>query len=100
MLQSDKPVTGWKLVAKRGVRKWADEGQAAQALNELGVNPVVETVISPAQAEKLLKAVKQKLPDDLVVSVSSGDTLAPESDPRPTVSQFGAQLVAALTKLN
>jgi len=100
MLQSNKPVTGWKLVAKRGVRKWVDEGQAAQALNELGVNPVVETVISPAQAEKLLKAVKQKLPDDLVVSVSSGDTLAPESDPRPTVSQFGAQLVAALTKLN
>ena len=100
MLQSDKPVTGWKLVAKRGVRKWANEGQAAQALNELGINPVVENIVSPAQAEKLLKAVKQKLPDDLVVSVSSGDTLAPESDPRPTVSQFGAQLVAALTKLN
>jgi len=100
MLQSDKPVTGWKLVAKRGVRKWHDEYLAAIALSGLGINPEVKSIVSPAQAEKLLKAVKQKLPDDLVVSVSSGDTLAPESDPRPTVSQFGAQLVAALTKLN
>jgi len=39
------------------------------------------------------------LADDLVVSVSSGTTLAVESDPRPAVLQIGKQLTAALLKL-
>jgi len=39
------------------------------------------------------------LPDDLVVSVSSGTTLASEDDPRPSVLQIGKQLNAALLKL-
>jgi hypothetical protein len=56
--------------------------------------------VSPAQAEKLLKKqMGTNLPDELVVSVSSGDTLAPESDPRPAVLQIGQQLTAALNKL-
>jgi hypothetical protein len=54
---------------------------------------------SPAQMEKVLKKRKLALPDELVVSVSSGDTLAPESDPRPAVLQIGQQLTAALSKL-
>jgi len=40
------------------------------------------------------------LPDDLVVAVSSGTTLAPESDPRSAVLQIGKQLTAALSKIN
>jgi hypothetical protein len=39
------------------------------------------------------------LPNDLVVAVSSGSTLAPESDPRPAVLNIGKQLTAALSKL-
>ena len=54
---------------------------------------------SPAQMEKVLKKRKLALPDEFVVSVSSGDTLAPESDPRPAVVQIGQQLTAALSKL-
>jgi len=67
----------------------------------MGVSPHKPLeVISPAQAEKELKKTKQALPQDLVVAVSSGSTLVPESDPRPEVLQIGKQLTAALNKLN
>jgi hypothetical protein len=39
------------------------------------------------------------LPNDLVVAVSSGSTLAPEEDSRPAVLNIGKQLTAALSKL-
>jgi len=84
------------MVAKRGTRKWADPKAAPDALKALGINPIKQELVSPAQAEKLLK---KNLPDGLTVSVSSGDTLAPESDPRPAVLQIGSQLTAALSKL-
>jgi hypothetical protein len=99
MLENDKPVPGWKLVAKRGTRQWVDEKKAAGALANLGVKPYEQKLITPAAAEKLLKKSKTKLPADLVVSVSSGSTLAPESDPRPAVLNVGKQLSAALSKL-
>ena len=89
-------IPGWKMVAKRGTRKWADPKAAPDALKALGIDPIKQELVSPAQAEKLLK---KNLPDGLTVSVSSGDTLAPESDPRPAVLQIGAQLTAALGKL-
>jgi hypothetical protein len=100
MLENDKQVPGYKLVMKRATRQWADEAKARQWLQEQGVNPNKEPeVISPAAAEKALKKSKLALPDDLVVAVSSGSTLAPESDPRPAVLNVGTQLVAALSKL-
>jgi hypothetical protein len=98
-IQKGYKIPGWKLVAKRGTRKWVDEKEAARSLTALGIEPTTVGVVSPAQAEKLLKVKKQNLPEGLVVSVSSGDTLAPESDPRPAVLQIGSQLVAALNKL-
>ena len=89
-------IPGWKLVAKRGTRKWADAALAPEALKALGINPIKQELVSPAQAEKLLK---KNLPEGLTVSVSSGDTLVEESDPRPAVLQIGQQLTAALSKL-
>ena len=89
-------IPGWKMVAKRGTRKWADPKAAPDALKALGIDPIKQELVSPAQAEKLLK---KNLPDGLTVSVSSGDTLAPESDPRPAVLQIGSQLTAALSKI-
>ena len=53
-----------------------------------------------AQAEKVLKKHKIDLPSDMVVAVSSGSTLAVETDPRPAVVQIGRQLSAALGKLS
>jgi hypothetical protein len=57
-------------------------------------------LLSVAQAEKVLKKHKIDLPSDMVVAVSSGSTLAVETDPRPAVVQIGRQLSAALSKLN
>ena len=87
-LEAGQAVNGWKLVAKRATRKWIDAETAAEALQRVGKldkkDILVTEVISPAQAEKLLK--KQgtlKALDGIVASVSSGTTIAPLDDPRP-----------------
>ena len=101
MLESGAPVPGYKLVAKRATRSWTDEEKAkAELLKSLPESEVVEmSVISPAKAEKALKKRKISLPDDLVVAISSGNTLASVDDPRPEVILLGKQLTAALSKL-
>ena len=100
MIDTGATLPGWKLVAKRGTRKWISPVDAAVVLRQLGIDPMAPAeILSPAQAEKALKKVKQELPDDLVKSESSGNTLAPEDDPRPPVLQIGQQLSAALSKL-
>ena len=102
MLEADVNVPGYKLVAKRATRQWVDEDQAKAKLLEmrLGKEATVEKVISPAQAEKVLKKYNLDLPQELVVAVSSGSTLVADSDPRPAVLNIGRQLTAALNKLN
>jgi hypothetical protein len=102
MLDAGAVVPGWKLVAKRATRQWVDEDQALVAMMNEGIPEeelMVSKVISPAQAEKVLKKHGKPLPADQVVAVSSGSTLAPESDPRPAVLQLGKQLSAAFSKL-
>lgn len=101
MLENDKPVPGWKLVNKRATRQWANEDTAGEVLSRVLLRDelYVPKMISPAQAEKVLKKLGQQLPDDLVVAVSSGSTLAREDDPRPAVVNIGKQLTAALSKI-
>ena len=103
MLDNGRQVPGYKLVHKRATRQWADEKKALQQLHDMGLTREElfkpEELSSPAQVEKVLKKRKMALPDDLVVAVSSGTTMAPESDPRPAVVQIGQTLVAALSKL-
>lgn len=102
ILDSGAKLPDYKLVAKRAIRQWTDEDKAKVALFAFGLteSEVVETsVISPAKAEKALKKRKLALPDDLVVAISSGNTLASVDDPRPEVLQIGKQLTAALSKL-
>jgi hypothetical protein len=102
-LEKGLAVPGYKLVSKRATRQWTSEAKAKAALLALdGVaeSDVTETsLLSPAQAEKVLKKRKLALPPDVVVAVSSGNTLAAESDPRPPVLLIGQQLTAALSKL-
>jgi hypothetical protein len=103
MLENDVPVPGYKLVAKRATRHWADPATAQDALIGLGLTKTDVTkteLLSVAQAEKVLKKHKIDLPSDMVVAVSSGSTLAVDTDPRPAVVQIGRQLSAALSKLN
>ena len=56
-------------------------------------------MLSPAQVEKKLKKLKLELPQGLTTTVSSGNTMASEDDPRPAVLMIGKQLTAALGKL-
>jgi len=103
MVESDVRVPGFKLVAKRAMRQWIDEQQAENVLMDLTGNHnelFTTKLISPAQAEKLLKKEKKELPKEIVVAISSGSTLVEDSDPRPAVLQIGRQLSAALSKLN
>ena len=77
-------VPGYKIVAKRAMRKWADEGQTIAFLEQTGFDPEeyeTRKLKSPAQVEKLIG--KKNLPGDLVVKESSGYTVAPEYDKRP-----------------
>ena len=102
MLESGAKLPEYKLVAKRAIRSWTDEEKAKVALFAYGLteSEVVETsVVSPAKAEKALKKRKIGLPEDLVVAISSGNTLASVDDPRPEVMLLGKQLNAALSKL-
>ena len=102
MLENDMPVPGYKLVAKRATRHWADPATAKARLLDLGLTETDVTkteLLSVAQSEKVLKKHKIDLPSDMVVAVSSGSTLAVDTDPRPAVVQIGRQLSAALGKI-
>ena len=101
MLEADVLVPGWKLVNKRATRQWANEAVVDDVLSKVIPQDelYISKIISPAQAEKVLKKLGEKLPDDLVVAVSSGSTLAREDDSRPAVVNIGKQLTAALSKI-
>ena len=101
MLENGQTVPGFKLVAKRGTRQWTSEDavDAWVDTNGLAKEAYESKLRSPAQMEKVLKKYKKELPPELVVSISSGSTLAADSDSRPAVLQIGKQLSAALSKI-
>ena len=101
-LEKGMPVPGYKLVPKRATRQWADEKAMHLTWLNAGLDPTVyqETKLrTPAQMEKVCKEHGVPFPANQVVSVSSGNTLAPESDPRPAVLVLGEQLRAALNRV-
>lgn len=103
MLEAGAVVPDWKLVAKRATRQWVDEDQALVSMMNEGLPEdelIVSKIVSPAQAEKVLKKHGKQLPANQVVAVSSGSTLVAESDPRPAVLQLGNVLNKAFSKLN
>lgn len=88
LLERGEEVPGWKLVPKRATRKWTDEERATEILRDAGLTEedlYTKKFVSPAQAEKALKAAKIKpaLLEQVVVKESSGPKLAPDTDPRP-----------------
>lgn len=85
MLKKNQPVPGHKLVQKRGQRKWADEDKAARAFaNKFGEDAYTEPALkSPAQMEKIEGA--KGLVAKHAHMVSSGVTIAPDSDKRQAV---------------
>lgn len=96
MLENNAAIPGWKLVPKRPTRQWVDAEAARKAFEQMGFDSSeLMAIKSPAQVEKIVK----KLPPDLVVAVSTGNTLAPESDPRPAVLTIGNDIRRAFSKL-
>ena len=87
---------GYKLVAGKASRKWKSEEEATTLLQALLSDPdeayAPRKLLSPAQAEKLLKGPAKKALEE-VVEVSRGVSLAPLSDKReaivPAIAAFG-----------
>ena len=76
-LERGVKLKGFKLVPKRGRRVWNDPAAAAAAIADAGHDPWTHELISPAQADKL------KIDTSALTSmVSSGTTLAPDTDKR------------------
>jgi hypothetical protein len=81
-------IPGWKLVDKRATKHWVDEASAERYLKRKlkAKNAMKSVVITPAQALQVAKKLKIKVKlDDHIVSLSSGTTLARESDKRQAV---------------
>jgi hypothetical protein len=99
LLEKGAAVPGYKLVPKRPTRQWANELKALEALQGLVPSEELIEMRSPAQIEKVLKKHKVSMPPGLIVSISSGNTIAPESDPRPAVLTLGNDIRRAFSKL-
>ena len=91
-LEAGMEIPGYKLVAKRATRQWAGNedkvlelaGKARKLKRE---DYTSSKLLSPAQLEKACKAkgVDFKKFEEYCTSLSSGNTLAPEDDPRPAI---------------
>lgn len=98
-LKNGVKIPGWKLVPKRAQRQYTDKKKAEGLLcRKLKVAGAYQErkLISPAQAEiKLGKEYYNKYMAKYVAKVSSGDTMAPDTDSRPDVSDPLTQLGSA-----
>lgn len=110
-LESGKPVAGFKLVQGRGSRKWAlPEDEMMKKLTGMGIpkgSVYVTTLVSPAQAEKLVWEKKgekaslsetqlKRMEKEYVVKQQGKPTVAPESDPRPAINLNAAPMFQAV----
>jgi len=103
-LERGTVIAGWKLVQKRATRKWEDEAEAAKKLRNMRMTKVdmyPVKLISPAQAEKWMKAntsskraktIRTAKLEELITSHSSGTTLVPADDPREAVGDTTSKL--------
>lgn len=80
LLCSGTEIAGWKLVAGRNSRGWANDAAAVERFGEAAYQP--RKLISPAQAEKLKLDLT-----DLVVTYPGNPTIAPEADKRQSLKQ-------------
>lgn len=90
-LHAGEEVPGFKLVSGRSSRKWSDEAAAEKFLvTRVGkIKAFKHTLLSPAQAEKLLKGstdtIHKKF-EALVTKPEGAPTLASADDPRPALN--------------
>ena len=85
-------VPGYKVVAGRGSRQWADDLEAVKILEANGYSPDDYTkteVLSVAAMEKALGKKKvAELLDGQILTLTGAPTVAPESDKRPVYDRL------------
>lgn len=89
---------GYKLVAKRAMRKWRDEGEVIDALQTVYSDEDLfepRKLRSPAQMEKV---VPKDTLAPFITAESSGHALVPESDKRPAVRLDAKEEFAAISE--
>ena len=87
VMSAGAKLPGYKLVAGRNTRKWADEQKLVEYLDMFGVDQdtIFDTKIkSPAQLEKVLKGQDVEL-DGYIENVPGQPTIAPEKDRRKEI---------------
>ena len=87
-LDTGVEVPGWKLVQKRGSRRWINADEAEKALVALGADPAdytETTLLSAVQLSKRWPDIYARVEADHVTKASSGTTLVREADSRPAV---------------
>jgi len=87
MLEAGTSVPGFKLVEKRPTRRWKNQEELLDwaASENLEDEEIFEKKIkSPAQIEKVVG--KKNVPSDLIMSVSTGLSMVPDTDRRPPVA--------------
>lgn len=93
-LRSQQKLPGWSIAPSRPVRRWSDEKKAAKRLADLGLTSIyVNTLLSPTQAEKALKALEwdfEAQVGDLVEKKSSGERLIRDADPPDATDDFSS----------
>lgn len=92
-LERGVKIPGWKLVPKRATRRYNDEAAAEEAIRKMsGVKisaAMNHTLKSPAQLQKSAGISPKrwaKFSEEHISMVSSGSTMARDTDPRPDVS--------------
>jgi hypothetical protein len=96
LLLTGEQIPGWKVVqGKQGNRAWADEGVAERTLRSMKCKAdemYNKKLISPTQAEKLLKdaPAKWKKLENLITRAEGSPTIAPMKDKRPALTVASA----------
>jgi len=89
-------IPGHKLVEKRALRKWRNEGLVEDVFGGHAIDLYEKKLISPAALEKLLPKEERGKLDELTVKESSGHALVHESDKRPAIKVDAATAFANL----
>jgi len=86
-LGSGIPFDGYKLVAGKSNRQWSKEPNVEQNICELlGEQAYIKSLVSPAQAEKIVGKKRAVEIAPFVVKPQGRPTLAKSDDPRPAVN--------------
>jgi hypothetical protein len=95
LLEDENAIPGYKLVQKRSLRQWSDTKAVEEILKPVFGDAIFsKKLVSPAQAEKLVKGLTSKTNkkefadklDAITVKPDNGKTMAKVTDDRPALT--------------